>query len=117
MWNYHFRRDKVRLPPPDVDDTALALHALAGNGRTAPRNLRTFLANRDDTIYECEVKPTADDPGIAPGQSLFRADVAASGVYFDAAPDGNRFIANVSDHESAAPIYMVVNWPSEMKKK
>ena len=76
-----------------------------------------FLANRDDTIYECEVNPTADDPGIGQGQPLFRADVAAQGVYFDAAPDGNRFVANVSDHESAAPIYLVVNWPSEMKKK
>src|SRR4051812_9000296 len=48
LWNYHFRNDKVRLPPPDVDDTALALHALASHGRTVPRNLQSFLANRDE---------------------------------------------------------------------
>lgn len=47
LWNYHFRTHSALLPPPDVDDTALSLHALAGNGRKVPRNLKSFLANRD----------------------------------------------------------------------
>jgi hypothetical protein len=47
LWSYYKTGHRIVYPMPDVDDTGLALIALAGNGRKIPRNRRILLANRD----------------------------------------------------------------------
>lgn len=49
LWSYYKTGHRIVYPMPDVDDTGLALIALAGNGRKTPDNRRTLLANRDRT--------------------------------------------------------------------
>jgi len=47
LWSYYKTGHRIVYPMPDVDDTGLALIALAGNGRKIPRNRKILLANRD----------------------------------------------------------------------
>lgn len=47
LWSYYKTGHQIVYPMPDVDDTGLALIALAGNGRKIPDNRKILLANRD----------------------------------------------------------------------
>jgi eukaryotic-like serine/threonine-protein kinase len=75
-----------------------------------------YVGNSDDVIYECDVTVSGDEVQISPPRPLFRAWVAASGT-IDVAPDGSRFMINVSQPDGAAPMNLIVNWPAELKKK
>jgi len=38
------------------------------------------------------------------------------GVPYDVSADGQRFLVNLAEEEGAAPLFVIVNWPAELKK-
>jgi hypothetical protein len=49
-------------------------------------------------------------------QRLFHASMPGIGVPYDVSADGQRFLVNLAEEEGAAPLFLVVNRPAELKK-
>jgi hypothetical protein len=49
-------------------------------------------------------------------QHLFHAASPGLGESFDVSADGKRLLVNHSEEEVQAPLQLVSNWPSELKK-
>ena len=76
-----------------------------------------FIRYADGIIYECDVTPHADDLQISPPHPLFKATISALGRPFDVSPDGKRFLVDQAQQDTNNPISLIVNWPTELKKK
>jgi Tol biopolymer transport system component len=72
----------------------------------------------DRTLVSVPVNPTASGFEVGTPVSLFRTTgVSTPGYSYDISPDGQRFLINSLDEQTAAPVVLVVNWPADLKKK
>jgi Tol biopolymer transport system component len=65
----------------------------------------------------CSVNVKGNELQIGAPQELFSANTGALGVHYDVAPDGRRFLVNVSGDDIQTPLHLVMNWTAELKKK
>jgi hypothetical protein len=92
-------------------------------GGTQPRwrgdGRELFYVGLDGSLMAVPVKPAVDGQGLEAGSplSLFRARIvggatpAANKHQYAVAPDGQRFLINVTAEEaSGAPITVILNW-------
>jgi Tol biopolymer transport system component len=87
-----------------------AYAAWTANGR------ELFYNNLNDDIYACAIAPKGLDVEIGTPQRLFHASMPGIGTGYDVAPDGKRFLVNLAEGETAAPLKIISNWPAELKK-
>ncbi len=67
-------------------------------------------------VFAVEVKVT--DTGLEIGEAtpLFHTNVPAGTEPFDVSPDGEWFVMNTNAIQRSAPITLIVNWTTELKK-
>jgi Tol biopolymer transport system component len=87
-----------------------AYPAWTANGR------ELFFNDLQDTIIACAMTPKGGEMGIGTPQRLFHASMPGIGTSFDVSPDGKRFMVNLAEGETAAPLRIISNWPAELKK-
>jgi eukaryotic-like serine/threonine-protein kinase len=87
-----------------------AYPAWSANGR------ELFFNDLQDTIIACAMTPKGGEMDIGTPQRLFHASMPGIGTSFDVSPDGKRFMVNLAEGETAAPLRIISNWPAELKK-
>ncbi len=87
-----------------------AYPAWTANGR------ELFFNDLQDTIIACAMTPKGGEMDIGTPQRLFHASMPGIGTSFDVSPDGKRFMVNLAEGETAAPLRIISNWPAELKK-
>jgi Tol biopolymer transport system component len=76
-----------------------------------------FLPVGTVSVTACSITEKGSELEIGTPQALFAAHFSAMGTFFDSAADGKRFLLNLAEDETPAPIHLVLNWPAELKKK
>lgn len=77
-----------------------------------------FFIAGDKKLMAAEVKENASSFEIGTVRSLFPIHgrrIGSSKIY-DVAADGQRFLVNTLEEETAAPLTLVTNWTAELKK-
>lgn len=69
-----------------------------------------------DDFFACPVTPRGSEIEVGTPHHLFHTPLAAIGVLFDLSPDGKRLLVNHTEEGAQAPLQLVTNWPSELKK-
>jgi len=75
-----------------------------------------FFKNLNDDVFVCSVTAKADDLQIGPPRRLFHASMPGLGLPYDVSPDGQRLLVNLAEEEVPEPLFIVFNWPVELKK-
>jgi Tol biopolymer transport system component len=75
-----------------------------------------FFDNLADEYFACGMTFKGSEIEVGTPQRLFHASVPAVGVPYDVATDGQRLLVNLAEEEGTAPLFVVVNWPAELKK-
>jgi serine/threonine protein kinase/Tol biopolymer transport system component len=93
---------------------------LSGNGGSyatwSGNSREVFFNNLNDEIFSCLLTPRGGDIEIGTPQKLFHASMPGIGTPYDVSPDGRRFLVNLAEQEGMAPLKIVFNWSSELKK-
>ena len=82
----------------------------SGNGK------EVFFNNLNDDFFSCPLTFKGSEIEVGTPQRLFHASMPGIGVPYDVSADGQRFLVNLAEEEGAAPLFLVVNWPAELKK-
>lgn len=82
----------------------------SGNGK------EVFFNNLNDDFFSCPLTFRGSEIEVGTPQRLFHASMPGIGVPYDVSADGQRFLVNLAEEESAAPLFLVVNWPAELEK-
>jgi len=82
----------------------------SGNGQ------EVFFNNLNDDFFSCPLTFKGSEIEVGTPQRLFHASMPGIGVPYDVSADGQRFLVNLAEEEGAAPLFLVVNWPAELKK-
>jgi hypothetical protein len=98
---------------------------ISASGGTEPRwradGKELFYFAGDNRLIAVEIKTESGTLEVGQGVPLFHAReswLPGSGVRYDVAEDGNRFLVFVPLAEpSASNISLIVNWPEELKRK
>jgi len=75
-----------------------------------------FYKNLSDELFVCPVALKESAVEVSSPQHLFHAASPGLGESFDVSTDGKRLLVNHSEEEVQAPLQLVSNWPSELKK-
>jgi Tol biopolymer transport system component len=93
---------------------------VSGNGGSYPawtaNSRELFFNNLNDEIFSCSLTFKGAEVEVGAPQRLFHAPMPGIGTGFDVSPDGQRFLVNLAEQEGSAPLKIVSNWPSELKK-
>lgn len=76
-----------------------------------------FYKNLTDDFYLCPITTKGSEVVVGKPQHLFHASTPGIGVSFDASSDGKRLLVNHADEEMQAPLHLVTNWPTELKRQ
>jgi Tol biopolymer transport system component len=92
------------------------------SGGTLPRWSGTgreiFFYGTGERLMTVEVSASGDSFQVGRTQPLFEIRAQRPGNAYDVTPDGRRFLVNTaSETQNSAPMTLVVNWPTELKKK
>jgi hypothetical protein len=60
--------------------------------------------------------PKGAEMEVGTAKRLRHAAMPGIGASFDVSPDGQRFLVNLAEGETAAPLKIISNWPGELKK-
>jgi eukaryotic-like serine/threonine-protein kinase len=75
-----------------------------------------YFMDPQGAIYAVPISETGETIHVGTPERLFRADVSAVGVSFDATDDGKKFLVNISPEQEQTPLVLVTNWVAELKK-
>ena len=75
-----------------------------------------FFRNLTDDFFACRMTFKDSEIEVGTPQLLFHASVPGVGVPYDVSADGQRVLVNLAEDEESAPLFVVVNWPTELKK-
>jgi hypothetical protein len=75
-----------------------------------------FFFDVDDTLNSVDVSEKGDEFIVGQVHTLFHQDASANGVGYDASRDGRKFLFNVGSQDASAPLNLVVNWTTLLKK-
>jgi Tol biopolymer transport system component len=93
---------------------------VSGNGGAYPAwsadGREVFFNNLNDDILACTIAAKGAEIEIGAPQLLFHARMPGVGTGFDVSPDGKRFLVNLAEGETAAPLKIISNWPAELRK-
>jgi len=86
--------------------------------RWAPDGKELFYLGPEKTLMVAQLEPGERSLKVGHVESLFRASFAPTRGYpFDIAPDGQRFLVNLSPEQSGtSPVTLVVNWTADLNK-
>ncbi len=76
-----------------------------------------YISTNSSTYTACSVSVKGNELQIGTPQGLFSANPVAIGVDYDVTADGRRFLVNVAGEEAPAPLHLVLNWTTELKKR
>jgi len=82
----------------------------SGNGK------EVFFNNLNDDFFSCPLTFKGSEIEVGTPQRLFHASMPGIGVPYDVSVDGQRVLVNLAEEEGVAPLFLVVNWPAELKK-
>ena len=93
---------------------------VSSGGASYPRWSRdekeVFFNNLNGDFFSCPVTVKGSEVEAGAPQRLFHASMPGIGVPYDVSADGQRFLVNLAEEEAASPLFVVVNWPAELKK-
>ncbi len=78
-----------------------------------------FYLSRDDKLMVVDIAPKGASVQAGIPRALFQVRLPASppfGAQYDVAPDGKHFLVRTTGEGSTAPLTLVVNWTTELKK-
>ena len=75
-----------------------------------------FIKGFNDQLYAVSFDAKGDEPQLGQPEPLFRTNMFGTGFPYDVTADGQRFLVNKSEEAVSAPLYLVVNWPADLKK-
>jgi Tol biopolymer transport system component len=87
-----------------------AYPAWSANGR------ELFINDLTDNIVACAMTPKGGEMEVGAAKHLFHAAMPGIGTGFDVSPDGQRFLVNLAEGETAAPLKIITNWLAELKQ-
>jgi serine/threonine protein kinase len=101
-----------------------AKYQISTGGAFQPRWRRDgkelFYRTPDDRLVSVMITASGQRLQISTPTPLFQIHLAAAaaggGYQYDIAPDGQKFLMNVSKIEGARPVTLVTNWASELKR-
>jgi eukaryotic-like serine/threonine-protein kinase len=76
-----------------------------------------YIKDLGDTFYAVPVTPHGDQIEFGVPKSLFHVSQPGTGIGYDVAPNGERFLVSVAEEQSSSPLTLVVNWTSKVPKK
>jgi len=76
-----------------------------------------FYMDFNETIHSVSLQEKDNGINILESKPLFKANIGAVGWPMAVTADGKKFLINKAEDEGSAPLYLVVNWPAELKKK
>jgi eukaryotic-like serine/threonine-protein kinase len=93
---------------------------VSSGGASYPRwsgnQKEVFFNNLNDDFFSCPVTFKGSEVEVGTPQRLFHASMPGIGVPYDVSADGQRFLVNLAEEEAASPLFVVANWPAELKK-
>ncbi|HUS18655.1 MAG TPA: protein kinase [Terriglobales bacterium] len=75
-----------------------------------------FFMDNLGAIYAVPITETGETIHVGTPVRLFQASVTAVGFAYDAAPDGKKFLVNISPEQEQTSLVLVTNWLAELKK-
>ncbi len=87
-----------------------SLPAWRGDGK------EIFYKSFNDEFYAVPFAERGREAEVGKPAFLFKMNVYGGGVPYSVTRDGQRFILNKSEEEGYSPLYLVTNWPAELKK-
>jgi eukaryotic-like serine/threonine-protein kinase len=75
-----------------------------------------FYESISQDFYAASVTVKGSEIEVGTPQRLFNAPTPGIGAGFDASPDGSHLLVNRVQEEAQAPLQLITNWPSELKK-
>jgi Tol biopolymer transport system component len=75
-----------------------------------------FFRDLTDQFFACALTFKGSEIETGTPQRLFHASVPGVGVPYDVSADGQRLLLDLAEEEESAPLFIVVNWPAELKK-
>jgi serine/threonine protein kinase len=76
-----------------------------------------YLKDLGDTIYAVPVTTQGDQIEFGSPKRLFHVSQPGTGIGYDVAPNGERFLVSVAEEQSSAPLTLLVNWTAKVPKK
>ena len=106
-------RDEIYLAPVA---SPLEKIQISNGGAAAPRwrgdSREIFYIGTDSSIVSVAIQATAPLRAAAPVKLFHVPVVWALEPYYDVAPDGQRFLVNVLQNETFAPLTFAADWPA-----
>ena len=115
---FHGERPRNSETPMGSERSQISLSG-GGQPRWRRDGKLLFYVDADNTIVAVPVTMRAGKLVIGIPRSLFSAANSQPGTheqYYDVSPDGSKFIINTAAQERAAPITLVENWLSDVRK-
>jgi Tol biopolymer transport system component len=75
-----------------------------------------FFRDLTDQFFVCGLTFKGSEIEAGTPQRLFHASVPGVGIPYDVSADGQRLLVDLAEEEGTAPLFVVVNWPTELKK-
>lgn len=75
-----------------------------------------FYKNLTDDLFVCPVTAKGSEIEVGIPQHLFHSALPGLGIPFDVSADGKHVLVNHSEEGVQAPLQLVTNWPTELKK-
>jgi len=105
------------VPYPDV---TAGKWQVSSNGAQAPGwrgdSKELYVFTLDQRLYAVPFDGAGSQPQIGAPQPLFAIPNTAFNEFYNAAPDGKRFLVNRTPEQGSTPISLLINWPEELKK-
>jgi Tol biopolymer transport system component len=93
---------------------------VSANGAQAPAwradGKELYIFCSDNRVYGVAFDGSGSQPQIGGPQPLFAIPNTAFNVFYDAAPDGKRFLVNHIPEQTSTPVRLLINWPEALKK-
>ena len=111
------RNEVYVVPYPDV---TASKWQISSNGAQAPGwrgdSKELYIFSLDQRLYAVPFDGSGSQPRIGGPQPLFAIPNTAFNVFYNAAPDGKRFLVNRTPEQGSTPISLLINWPEDLRK-
>jgi serine/threonine protein kinase/Tol biopolymer transport system component len=81
-----------------------------------PNGKEIFFKALGDDLFACTVTAKGSEVEVGAPRHLFHASMPGVGMPYDVSADGKRFLVNLGEEETPAPLELELNWPAELKK-
>jgi eukaryotic-like serine/threonine-protein kinase len=81
-----------------------------------PNGKEIFFKALGDDLFACTVTAKGSEVEVSAPRHLFHASMPGVGMPYDVSADGKRFLVNLGEEETPAPLELELNWPAELKK-